>query len=60
MTAPKVFISYSWSASEHEQWVVDVVVKYFRTAPREVMRFVQPLRASYSCYSYAGAGSCNS
>ena len=37
-----------------------VVVKYFRTAPREVMRFVQPLRASYSCYSYAGAGSCNS
>lgn len=24
MTAPKVFISYSWSASEHEQWVVDL------------------------------------
>ena len=24
MTVPKVFISYSWSASEHEQWVVDL------------------------------------
>lgn len=27
MTAPKLFISYSWSASEHEQWVVDLATE---------------------------------
>ena len=24
MTAPKLFISYSWSNAEHEQWVIDL------------------------------------
>lgn len=24
MTAPKLFISYSWSDTEHEQWVIDL------------------------------------
>jgi hypothetical protein len=27
MTAPKLFISYSWSSSEHEQWVVDLATE---------------------------------
>lgn len=27
MTAPKLFISYSWSDSEHEQWVVDLATE---------------------------------
>lgn len=27
MTAQKLFISYSWSASEHEQWVVDLATE---------------------------------
>jgi SEFIR domain len=27
MTAPKLFISYSWSNSEHEQWVLDLATQ---------------------------------
>ncbi len=27
MTAPKLFISYSWSSREHEQWVVDLATQ---------------------------------
>lgn len=27
MTAPKLFISYSWSSQEHEQWVVDLATE---------------------------------
>ena len=27
MTAPKLFISYSWSSPEHEQWVVDLATE---------------------------------
>ena len=27
MTAPKLFISYSWSNTEHEQWVVDLTTE---------------------------------
>lgn len=27
MTAPKLFISYSWSGVEHEQWVVDLAAE---------------------------------
>lgn len=27
MTAPKLFISYSWSDTEHEQWVVDLATE---------------------------------
>lgn len=27
MTVPKLFISYSWSSSEHEQWVVDLATE---------------------------------
>lgn len=27
MTAPKLFISYSWSDAEHEQWVVDLATE---------------------------------
>lgn len=27
MNAPKLFISYSWSASDHEQWVVDLATE---------------------------------
>ena len=27
MTAPKLFISYSWSSAEHEQWVIDLATE---------------------------------
>ena len=27
MTAPKLFISYSWSNAEHEQWVIDLATE---------------------------------
>lgn len=27
MSAPKLFISYSWSSPEHEQWVVDLAAE---------------------------------
>jgi TIR domain len=27
MTAPKLFISYSWSNAEHEQWVVNLATE---------------------------------
>jgi len=27
MSAPKLFISYSWSDTEHEQWVVDLATE---------------------------------
>lgn len=27
MTAPKLFISYSWSDAEHEQWVIDLATE---------------------------------
>jgi hypothetical protein len=27
MSAPKLFISYSWSSAEHEQWVVDLATE---------------------------------
>jgi len=27
MTAPKLFISYSWADAEHEQWVVDLATE---------------------------------
>ncbi len=27
MTAPKLFVSYSWSTPDHEQWVVDLATE---------------------------------
>ncbi len=27
MTAPKLFMSYSWSSSTHEQWVIDLATE---------------------------------
>lgn len=27
MTAPRLFISYSWSSQEHELWVVDLATR---------------------------------
>jgi hypothetical protein len=27
MTAPKLFVSYSWSDAEHEQWVIDLATE---------------------------------
>ena len=32
MTAPKLFISYSWSNREHEQWVVDLATQLRESA----------------------------
>lgn len=31
MTAPKLFISYSWSNAEHEQWVIDLATELRET-----------------------------
>lgn len=31
MTAPKLFISYSWSNAEHEQWVIELASNLLAT-----------------------------
>lgn len=58
MNAPKVFISYSWSSNEHENWVkmlatdlikrgIDVTLDRFDLkAGREITKFIEQIRSN--------------
>lgn len=59
MTAPKLFISYSWSNAEHEQWVIDLASELCesdRAAFAAVARPDRGRRSSLLLYPAQGEG----